>query len=125
MTVVNKSDKFIAKPKTRYYDRQMCRVVVNIRQGGQFRLSKQALDMLEDLEPGIKRDMWHKNSYLRSHPALILTVQELGIKASGRNSHLMPVMVPKGNAYYRIDTSTGIERIVTPSQERYTRVHWF
>ena len=57
MTVVNKSDKFIAKTKTRYYDRQMCRVVVNIRQGGEFRLSKQALDMLEDLEPGIKRDM--------------------------------------------------------------------
>lgn len=122
---VNKSNSLAVKPNIRYQDRQMCRVVVNIRQGGQFRLSNMALDMLGDLEPKIKRNQWQHNLFLRSHPALIITVQQLGKLAAGRNCSLMAVMVPKGQARFRIDNSSGIERIVTPKQEKYTRVWWF
>ena len=119
------SKKVVVKPKTRYSDRQMCRVVLNVHQGGTFRLSKTALDYLEDLEPGIKRTQWQKNLYLRSHPALIMCVRELGSKAAGRGCILMPVSMPEGSALFRIDNSTGIERLITPQQENYIRVRWF
>ena len=132
MTVITRNQnlkslasKYVVKPRIRYNDRQMCRVVLNVHQGGTFRLSKAALDYLEDVEPGIKRAQWQKNLYLRSHPALVMCVQELGAKAAGRNCTLVPFMMPEGCALYRIDTSDGIERLITPRQENYIRVHWF